>query len=140
MKRELAIVAFIVTTVLLLFIGAVALFAPKSHATDFPTAQHDNTQNETLVAPTLLQTNLAGGTFSIEKNTYHALQVVNTGTNTAYVGIDRSLDGSHWVVGWTQIVSAASSGDTNVVGKWAYLRARCYSTNTPLTVLYLGGN
>lgn len=118
----------------------IQFLAWRGNATDFPAAQHDNTQTETLVAPTLLQTNLAGSNFFIEKNTYHAIQVINTGTNAAHVGIDRSLDGSHWTVGWTQIVAAASTGDTNVVGKWSYIRARCYSTNTPLTVLYLGGN
>ncbi len=121
-------------------LAVVTVIAIKSHATDFPVARHDNTQNETLIAPTLLQTNLAGDTFDVEKNNYHAIQVINTGTNASYVGIDRSLDGSHWVVGWTQVVAAASSNDTNIVGKWHYIKTRCYSTNSPMTVLYLGGN
>jgi len=127
-------------TILTVAVG-LALLAFKLFASNFPLNEAFNTQTTTaLTASGTTTTNSVGTGFWTEANLYHTFEAICTGSAAQQIAIDRSLDGSNWIVVSTNAV-AATTGITEVTmtGKWSYMRVRQIGTNSALSVLYLGG-
>jgi hypothetical protein len=124
---------------LALVAGACLLAMLPVKATEFPHTRAFDTQTTALLSAPLITTNKTGSGFFVENAIYHTFHTVNSGTNSIYVGIDRSLDGSNWVAVGTNTVAASGVGETTMTGKWSWVRARWYGTNSTTTVNYLGG-
>ena len=89
-----------------------------------------NTTNATLVTVETLQVDWA---------LYHTFQSY-TATNAMSVAIDKSLDGTNWVLGTTNAIAVGVASETTITGKYLNFRVRASGTNLlGAGVNYLGG-
>lgn len=85
-------------------------------------------------------TNKVGTGTNVEGVLYHTFQAINSGASNIQFAIDRSLDGTNWVVVSTTAVATVSTADTTMTGKFSWVRAREIGTNSAMVIQYLGGN
>lgn len=75
----------------------------------------------------------------VEFSTLHTFQYVFSSTNNGYIALDRSLTGTNWtVVATNEFTSPGGEAEQTMLGKWKYVRVRCFGSNVVATVHYLG--
>ena len=124
---------------LLILLLAVLCLAPRTSAEDFPPAVALMTDNQTNTFSSFGAAYSSAATNTISFSSYHTFQTVLSSTNAATIGLDRSLNGHHWIaVGTNSFTSPGGTGEQTMTGKWNYSRVRIYGSNVTATVYYLG--
>ena len=78
-------------------------------------------------------------TLQVDWALYHTFQSY-TATNAMSVAIDKSLDGTNWVLGTTNAIAVGVASETTITGKYLNFRVRASGTNLlGAGVNYLGG-
>lgn len=70
---------------------------------------------------------------------YQTFHIYNTGTNPVIYELDRTLDGTNWLLGATNGVTTNSLVETNFAAKELFLRIKLVETNGAGGINYMGG-
>ncbi len=119
----------------------VAALAVKSQATPFSLANRGDTiPLRLLTASGTTTTNTVGTGQNVESVLNHTFHGVNLGSTLQQYAVDRSLDGTNWVVVSTNALLANGTTEVTMSGKYLQVRVRQIGTNAAMIVNYLGGN
>ena len=104
----------------------------------FPPSQAYAVAYLTLASAASANTNTyaIGATNRVDSYLYHNIHVVAASNLTSYC-IDKSIDGTNWVLGATNAYTIPV--EVAIVGKIGQIRARTVATNSTFTIKYLGG-